>query len=359
MTIAETKRDIGLIAVCGTGTLLRTRPPELQIVQLKAEELAEMLHPDIPNRMTIGTHNLHPGMNSSNTTSAEHVSPFARQVFNELQHRYRALVLVFGTNTGADFGTALALTQGRGLKIPIIIVSGQRHHGREGSDSMHNIEQAVRAAKAASEQQVAEVMIFSGEAGATVLRAVTSLKASDNNLEIYRSFNTPPLAELPAHDIFFKDHAHKVDSTEPELHAEFKGEVVVFRLHMDLNPKYLSMVAKKGVNDKRGCDFLILDTYETGNVPDRFLSVIEQLVKNGTRVIVVPYFSEPNLTFRMPREEQNAVQAGAITAPGNMTKPALVAKARQLNAHPELVTRNQGTFEQALNTDFVGEIPKI
>lgn len=358
MNRIETRRDIGLIAVCGTATQRRTPPPELKVVQVSAEELAGRLHPDLPRRMTIGTLDLWSGMNSANVTTREHVTPFAKMVFNELRAQYRALVLVFGTNTGADFATALALAEGRGLDIPIIVVSGQRHNDREGADSPKNIEFGVMAAKAASEQRVAEVMVFSGEAGQEVLRAVTTEKASDNNKIIYRSPNTASLAVITGHDINFRRHAHRINpDIVPVLYPEFTGKVVIFRLHTDFEPEFLTMVTKKNLRAKKGADVIIIDGYETGNLPDRFLSVVEQIVAGSTQVIVVPHFNEPNLTRRIPREEQNAVLAGAITAPGNVTKPALVAKIRQLRAHPELVTA-RGGFEEALNTNFVGEIPE-
>lgn len=356
MPTPETKKDVGLIAVCGTAT--QERSPKLEIGRLYARDLAERLHPDIPNRMQIGTHDLWPGLNSSNVTSDEHVTPFAEKFFYELRHQYKALVLVFGTNTAADFGTALALTQGRGLRIPIILVSGQRHQGREGSDSMDNIENAVRGAKAASEQKVAEVMVYAGKAGTKFLRAVTSSKLGDNKLRIYGS-SIPPLGEITAHETFFTNAAFRVNHRiAATLHSRFQGRVVVFGQHLDFDPEYLTMVAKKASDDEEGCEFIILKTYETGNVPDRFLSVIEEITLRGTQVLVVPYFNEPNLSRKIAREEQNALMAGAIAVPGNVTERALVAKLRLLKAYPELVAA-YGTLEDALNTDFVGEIPEI
>lgn len=350
------KRDIGLIAVCGTAT--QERAPNLDIGRLTAEQIAERLHPDIPRRMSIGTHNLWSGLNSSNVTSDEHVTPFAEWFFKELRHQYRALVLVFGTNTAADFGTALALTQRRGLRIPAILVSGQRHQGREGSDSMDNIESAVRGAKVASEQKIAEVMVYGGKGRPKFLRAVVSSKLSDNKLIIYDS-SIPPLGEIAGHDIFFGDAAYRTNrKIASTLHSRFMGRVVVFGQHLDLDPEYLTMVAKKTPEDEKGCEFIILKAYETGNVPDRFLPVIEEITLRGTQVIVVPYFNEPNLSKRIPREEQNALMAGAIAAPGNVTERALISKLRLLKAYPELIAA-YGTLEDALNTDFVGEIPGI
>lgn len=349
--VRKSKRDIFIANVCGTAGQERSPEPEFELRGLFTNEIVDRLHPDLHRRLTFGSRDIFPGMNSSNMTLKEHAPSLSKILFEEVRPKYHAAVLIWGTNTGADMGSALALA---GIDIPVVLVSGQRHQGRLGSESMSNIEEGVIGAEAAIKQQVAEVMMFSGNEGHELLRAVTSVKYSDNNRRIYISPSTAPLAVHMSHDLLYKPHARRVNPEAPLVHRpHFDAEkVAVFRMHMDFDPRYLEMAV-----DNLGAAVIILNVYETGNVPDRFLPTIEKIVANGTHVVVVPYFSEPNLTKRMPKEEQNAVMAGANTAPGNITQPALVAKIGQMLAHPEIIEEHGG-FEQALNTNFVGEIPQ-
>lgn len=344
------KRDL-LLVNCG-GTASQERQLDLALVRLKAEVMAERIHPDIARKRTIEAFDLWPAINSSNITSREHLQHLAAQIA-DWREKYRSIMIVMGTNTAVNVGAYLTFALGNGLDIPIAIVSAQRHQGRMGSDSMENITNTARVVTEAADLGMREVMLYSGRLGQTLLRAVGAEKASDNSFLIYQSLNIRPIAEITAHETRFSRMARRgVPPEQFQLRNNFTMEgLMPICIYPDFDPNFIQAVS--GI---KGCRAVVIETYETGNLPDYLLLKIEQIVKKGTFVVVVPAFNEPNLTYLMPKEEQNAVMAGAFAAPGNMTKPTLYTKIGYwLTYRDYLGVEDLGRF---LDTDFVGEIPE-
>jgi len=77
----------------------------------------------------------------------------------------------------------------------------------------------------------------------------------------------------------------------------------------------------------------------------------------GVTVFVIPRFADENLARRMPKEEQNILDFGACAGPGNVPPGTLAVKAGWLLANPDVVRKHGGNLAEALNDDFVGEIP--
>jgi L-asparaginase/Glu-tRNA(Gln) amidotransferase subunit D len=100
-----------------------------------------------------------------------------------------AFVLLHGTDTLAYSGAALSF-RCAGLGRPLVLTGSMRPLGHAGSDALHNVALAVRAALQAP---APEVMIAFGR---HVLRANRATKVSAEAFDAFRSPNHPPLARV-------------------------------------------------------------------------------------------------------------------------------------------------------------------
>lgn len=330
------------------GTISQKRDGEGVLHSLTAEGLAD----ELPGEVKM-SHNIHPldvapGINSSDIT-AEHWTTLAREIKDKL-NSCGSVVITHGTNTGTWTATALAFAFGRGLDTPMIVVSSQRHHGRAGSDALFNLDSAIRSAAEARRQNVAEVMVFSGMASGHVLRGVRGVKKSDKGFEIFRSPGCEALAVVGAHEITYRPHALQADpNSEINLRPYFDMEgIEVVKIHVGLGTNGLL----EKINEGR-MKALILQTFEEGNVPTRFLRVVEEARKKSIPVIVSPQFTEEEFFKPVPVEEQNAVSTGAVSS-GNMNPDAVLIKVGHLLAQEEY-KNNSDLFQQGMAKSLVGE----
>ncbi|MBI3342180.1 asparaginase, partial [Candidatus Curtissbacteria bacterium] len=176
----DSRDDILVVHHGGTGGFRRT--PQLELVVMTPEELVHGLHPDLQRRYRFGFLNFAPGINSADVSPSEHWSRFALMV-PELRKKYKAAVIVMGTNTAPDTGSAQAFALGPHNDFPMVYVASQRHHDRLGSHAKALIEESVIGALAASRAGLSEILLNSGLN--TFIRAVNASKRSDNEHEIF------------------------------------------------------------------------------------------------------------------------------------------------------------------------------
>ena len=349
------KADL-LVLNCG-GTASQFRDDSTyNLRRMDVMEIINGVHKDITSDRRIRGVTLWPGINSSNIASGEHLQPLAARLATA-RNEFRSAVIIMGTNTAAYVGSYLTFAL-RGLDIPIVIASGQRHHGREGSDSDRNINDAFKLALAGADYGARGVFIHAGSESRRLLRAVGAEKQGDNVYGIYDSPCMDPVAYITPHQIDFDPSILRADTEEPfQLLNDFTTEgILPINVIPDFNPFFIDAVASF-----EGCRAIILKTYETGNVPDLLLPPIQRAVRKGIRVVAVPTFAERNLTYLIPPEEQNIYNKigedmeSGYAAPGNMTMAALCNKVGfWLTYHERLDLGDLGHF---LDQNYAGEIP--
>ncbi len=352
----DNRSDLLVLNCGGTASQFRD-DTNYALHRMDVSEIIESVHKDIRSDRIIEGSTLWPGINSSNISSREHIQPLAARLA-DARANFRAAVIVMGTNTAPHVGSALTFAL-RGLDIPVVITSGQRHHGREGSDSDRNINDAFKFALTGADNNARGIFVYSGSHAQTLLRAAGTIKMGDNVYEIFDSPCMDPVAYITPHQIDFDPSIRTSNTEEPfNLLNDFTTEgIIPLGIIPDLDPYFVDSAA--GFD---GCRAIILETYETGNVPDALLPPIQRAVRRGIRVVAVPTFAERNLTYLIPPEEQNIynkiggdIESG-FAAPGNMTRPALSAKIGfWLSYHQKLGLEDLGHF---LDKNYAGEIPQ-
>lgn len=347
------ENTVGLCVLGGTASQDRGPAPDYKLRLLTADEIAHRLHPDIQASTNFILWDF-PIENSSDIRASNHWEPIFSHQYG-MRHLVGSIVDIMGTNALSYTAAADSFANAEDpAQTPKVYAAGQRHQGRALSDSLANIEMAVVAAKAMAQLGVREVAVLRGSEG-QIARGTRIVKGGDNPRRIFHSpIGFPDIGVVPAHGVKFSDHAYHPEpgsvNGEFVLRPEFfMDKIYDVNLNADMNPAFMDVLVDAGYKA------IILRSFETGNVPSYLLDRIKSVVEKGVQVIVVPNFDEPDYSSLMPIEELNAVQSGAVTAPGELTGPALAVKVAWYLAYPEYFNQKCGSFQNFLNTNFAGE----
>lgn len=353
--IMETLESKDLLVINLGGTISGKRNEQGRVDRLKGADIIGELDHAIQSGYTFDFWDEMLLENSSDLDPDTVWYKLSKQIF-ESRNRYKGVVIAHGANTASDTATALNFAFGPELDIPIVVVASQRHFGRVGSDAKRNVENAVTTAMEAYRQRLGEVFLLPGED--EVFRGCRGIKNSDSWFPIFQSPAAPPLAKITAHEIEFESHARKLrgdndlvlSPSQPYLRSHFAMEnVFTLRIHTGTPARALEVL----LNDQ-DCKGIILYGFERGNVPNRFIPGIERAITKGVPIAVSTYFSEKRFRGQVPREDQNALQAGAVSA-GDMTEVAAVIKFAHL-LRQEDTSSSVELFNRAYTQDYVGEI---
>ncbi len=273
----------------------------------------------------------------------EYIKPFIGN-----SPKYDAIIILHGTDTMAYTASAIAMTLGPYIQVPIVFTGSQLPFGNIGTDARFNIENAVMVATQACKENIAEVMIVFND---KVLRASRTIKKSEAQFNAFESPAFPPLAIIDADGIKFIAETKKASDNfalDEKREIAFDKSVLVLELVPGLKPDALRTILFL-----RCFDAVILKSFGTGNVPDDLIPVIKEATTRGFPVVVATQFIGGKTLMGVYEPGQKALDAGAIPA-GDMTSPMTYLKLMwALKQSGDL-----SELKKLMAADIVGEITK-
>jgi len=267
----------------------------------------------------------------------------------EIHEKYDGVIVTHGTDTMSYTAGAVALSLGRGLKIPIIFTGSQLPLVSHGTDARFNLENSMKTVLQAINDSIAEVMIVFSD---RVLRATRAIKTSEAKFPAFDSPAFPHLASITAVGVAFVPNALKVDKNiSLEVKPHFQRGILAVDLVPGLEPSILLEVLRSGK-----CQGLLLKSLGAGNVPSEdeysLIPVIREANKLGVPVLISTKFVGGNTHMDIYEPGQMALEAGAIPT-GDLTD--VMAQVKFMWALAQGY-RSMTDLKKVIHTSFVGEI---
>jgi L-asparaginase len=267
-----------------------------------------------------------------------------------IHEKVDGIIVMHGTDTMAYAASALALSLGRKLKIPIVFTGSQLSLTAFGTDAKFNLENALKIILKANEEGIAEVMIVSSY---RVLRASRAVKVSDAQFAAFDSPTFPRIAQIDGAGIQFAPAAFKKDPNSTlEIKPNFERGILTVDLVPGVEPEILLQILRSGK-----CKGLLLKSLGSKNVPSEGEYSLLPVIHEAVELLKIPVLISSKFAGRHtsmdPYEPgKMAIDAGAISTRDMTEVMAQVKFMWALAQKPESFEE----LKKIINTDFVGEI---
>lgn len=267
----------------------------------------------------------------------------------ENYHKHDGFVILHGTDTMAYTASALSFMF-QNLRKPVILTGSQLPIGKQRTDGKENIISAIEiaATKKSGEPVIQEVAIYFGD---KLMRGNRTHKYNTENFDAIESANYGALAEVGVHIRFAKDLLWRGEEEEFTVHKSMDENVGVLRIFPGISDKLLSAVI-----ETEGLKGLILETYGSGNVPDKVLN--HQGLRDAiTKGLFVVNVTQCNKGFVEQGKYGSSWSNGSLGVVGanDMTTEAALTKLMYLlgrGVQPE-------QFREAFTTSLRGELSAV
>lgn len=351
----EKKRlDLPSVKIIGFGGTIAMAPDKEGVLR-PAKSVNELVD-QVPSLNSLARVTLEQVQNKDSTN----ITPRDwRQLISKIHDAEQAtfidgVVVTHGTDTMAYTASAVALAFGRELSIPVVFTGAQLPMGAPGTDARFNLENAMKTAIAAKNEDIAEVMIVFSD---KVLRGARTIKISEAEFNAFDSPVIPPLASITATGIEFQDFAFRHDGakTEQKPRSKFARHIFTAEVVPGLNPELLMQIIESGK-----CGGLLLKSLGSGNVPSEgtysLLPVIKRAGELNIPVLIATKFVGGNTHMEMYEPGKKALDMGAIPA-GDMTDIMAQVKLMWLLGNRNISGPvDLSWLKEEIQTEFVGEI---
>lgn len=227
---------------------------------------------------------------------------------------YDGFVVVHGTDTMAYTASALSFML-EGLSKPVIVTGAQIPLEHLRNDALDNF---LGALVIAGHYAIPEVCVYFHH---KLLRGNRSTKVDAMGLDSFASPNLPPLAEVGIGVDVRWDGVWRAGPDELRVHTAFEPNVASLRLYPGIPPALLANVLRPPL---RG---LVLETFGSGNAPDRDEALLAALRDATERGVVIVNVTQCLRGRVSPTYAAGRALMDAGVVPGaDMTPEAALAK---------------------------------
>src|SRR3989344_935995 len=249
------KRKVIILGFGGTIAMVPNKDGVLKPAK-SVEEIIKIV-PSLKKMADVSFHEIE-NLDSTNINPT-HWTKLALYI-EKIHDKVDAVIITHGTDTMAYTASAVALSLGRGLKIPVVFTGSQLPLVAYGTDAQFNLENSMKTVLEACNQKIAEVMIVFND---RVLRACRAIKTSEASFLAFDSPAFPYLARIDAVGIHFITEALKADKKSIlKVKSKFQKGILAIELSPGLEPDIILEILKSGK-----CRGLLLKSFGAGNVP--------------------------------------------------------------------------------------------
>lgn len=234
---------------------------------------------------------------------------------------YDGFVVLHGTDTMSYSASALSFML-HNLSKPVVFTGSQIPIGVLRTDGRENLITAIEIAGAKrpdGSPMISEVTLYFQN---RLFRANRTTKRSAEQLNAFRSYNYPPLAEVGV-SIAFNNHATASRSLDLlQVQTKMSSRVMVIKLFPGMSEQML-----RHLLTMQEVDGVVLETYGAGNAPtsEWFIAAIEEAVKAGKLVLNVTQCLDGKVSMGL-YETGLALQRAGVLCGYDMTVEAAVTK---------------------------------
>ncbi len=281
-------------------------------------------------------HEYNPLLDSANMTPREWLF-IARDIY-EHYDAFDGFIVLHGTDTMAYTASALPFLL-QGLNKPVILTGSQIPLVELRNDARENI---IAALQLAAHYPLPEVCLYFGN---KLLRGCRAVKVNASGLDAFDSPNYPPLGQAEI-EIQINWQAVRVAAAAP-LQApprELNATVGALRLFPGISARLLDNVLQTPLQG------LVVETYGTGNAPDRddaLLDTFARATKRGVVIVSCTQCLRGAVNLNAYATGAALLQAGLISG-GDMTPIAALAKLHYLLGSGYAPTQVRALMQQNL-----------
>ncbi len=267
----------------------------------------------------------------------------ARAVYEEIDAGADGVVVMHGTDTMQY--TASALSFALETPVPIVFTGSQRSADRPSSDNVMNAVCAVEAAKA----DCAEVLVCMHATESDDVCALhRGTRVRKNHTSRRAAFETVGATSLgtvdyDAETVSFDGEYRRRGEGELAIDDELETDVELIKFTPGMDPAFLDVVA--------GSAGVVIEGTGLGHVHTDFIPRIEELIADGTTVVVTSQCLEGRVCDRVYDTGRDLLAAGAIEAGDTLPETALV-KLMWVLEHAE----DDDAVAELMETSLAGEL---
>ncbi|ELZ06237.1 glutamyl-tRNA(Gln) amidotransferase subunit D [Natrialba chahannaoensis JCM 10990] len=264
----------------------------------------------------------------------------AQAVQEEIENGADGVVVMHGTDTMQYSASALSFMLE--TPVPIVFTGSQRSADRPSSDNVMNAVSAVEAAKS----DCAEVLVcMHGSESDDICALHRGTRVRKNHTSRRDAFETIGAEPLGTVDYdsetvsFCRDYQQRGE-VALELSAALESDVELLKFTPGMDPAFLDVV--------EGADGLVIEGTGLGHVHTDLIPRIEELVADGTTVVMTSQCLEGRVCDRVYDTGRDLLDAGVIEAGDTLPGTAKV-KLMWALANEESVT-------ETMQTSIAGEL---
>ncbi len=264
----------------------------------------------------------------------------ARAVHDEVEAGADGVVVMHGTDTMQYSASALSFMLE--TPVPIVFTGSQRSADRPSSDNVMNAVSAVEAAKS----DCAEVLVcmHANESDTTCAlhRGTRVRKNHTSRRDAFETVGAEPLGTVnyESEDVSFRRDYQERDAVDLEFASDLETDVELVKFTPGMDTAFFDIA--------EGSAGLIIEGTGLGHVHTDLIPKIEELVDDGTTVVMTSQCLEGRVCDRVYDTGRDLLEAGVLE--GEDTLPG-TAKVKLMWA-----LENSEDVEEAMGTSLAGEI---
>ncbi|MFC7240607.1 Glu-tRNA(Gln) amidotransferase subunit GatD [Saliphagus sp. GCM10025317] len=264
----------------------------------------------------------------------------AEAVAEEIEDGADGVVVMHGTDTMQYSASALAFMLE--TPVPVVFTGSQRSADRPSSDNVMNAVCAVEAAKS----DCAEVLVcmHANESDTTCAlhRGTRVRKNHTSRRDAFETVGAEPVGEVDydSESVTFRGEYRERDAVDLAVEADLEEDVELVKFTPGMDPAFLDVAA--------GSAGLVLEGTGLGHVHTDLIPKVEELVDEGTTVVVTSQCLEGRVCDRVYDTGRDLLAAGVLEGEDMLPGTAKVKLMWAL--------ANAEDPEEAMRTSLAGEI---
>ena len=240
----------------------------------------------------------------------------AEAVHEEIDNGADGVVVMHGTDTMQYTAAALSFTLD--TPVPVVFTGSQRSADRPSSDNVMNAVCAVEAAKADHSEVLVCMHETESDDTCALHRGTRVRKNHTSRRDAFETVGAEPLGEVEweSGEVSFRRPVADRDAVELDIDADLATDVELVKFVPGRSPETLDLA-----DDASG---LVLEGTGLGHVNTEWIQRIEELVDDGTTVVMTSQCLEGRVCDRVYDTGRDLLEAGVVEAGDTLPATAYV-----------------------------------
>ncbi|USZ73017.1 Glu-tRNA(Gln) amidotransferase subunit GatD [Natronosalvus halobius] len=264
----------------------------------------------------------------------------AESVAEEIENGADGVVVMHGTDTMQYSASALAFMLE--TPVPIVFTGSQRSADRPSSDNVMNAVCAVEAAKSDCAEVLVCMHASESDTTCALHRGTRVRKNHTSRRDAFETVGAEPVGEVDYDDetVSFQGEYRERDAVDLAVEADLEEDVELLKFTPGMDPAFLDVAA--------GSAGLVLEGTGLGHVHTDLIQKVEELVDEGTTVVVTSQCLEGRVCDRVYDTGRDLLAAGVLEGEDMLPGTAKVKLMWAL--------ANAEDPEEAMRTSLAGEV---